>query len=66
MDLIRARLNAGLTPNDLAYKARITGNTVRAAERGFYINPRSQYAIARALETDPLELFPLERQRVAA
>lgn len=66
MDLIAARLNEGLTPNDLAYKARVSGNTVRAAERGFYINPRSQYAISRALSADPLELFPFSRQRVAA
>jgi transcriptional regulator with XRE-family HTH domain len=66
MDLIRARLNEGLTPNDLAYRAGISGNTVRAAERGMYINPRSQYAISRALQADPLSLFPFERQRVAA
>lgn len=66
MDLIRARLNEGLTPNDLAYRAGISGNTVRSAERGFYINPRSQYAISRALKSNPLELFPFERQRVAA
>lgn len=63
--LVEARLNAGLTPNDLAYRAGISGNTVRAAERGLYIGPRAQFAIAHALDVLPLELFPWERQREA-
>jgi transcriptional regulator with XRE-family HTH domain len=63
--LIEARLNAGLTPNDLAYRAGLSGNTVRAAERGLYVGPRAQYAIARALNLLPLVLFPWERQREA-
>lgn len=65
-DLIEARLNAGLTPNDLGYRAGISGNTVRAAERGLYVGPRAQYAMARALSVGPLDLFPWERQREAA
>jgi transcriptional regulator with XRE-family HTH domain len=60
------RLNAGLSPNDLAQRAGLSGNTVRAAERGLYIAPRSQHAIARALNVRPLEVFPFERQRIAA
>lgn len=64
--LIEARLNAGLTPNDLAYRAGITGNTVRAAERGLYVGPRAQWAIAHALGLAPLDLFPWERQKEAA
>lgn len=64
--LIEARLNAGLTPNDLAYRAGVSGNTVRSAERGIYVGPRAQYAIARALNAStPLDLFPWERQREA-
>ena len=63
--LIEARLNAGLTPNDLGLRAGISGNTVRAAERGLYVGPRAQYAIAHALGVLPLELFPWERQREA-
>lgn len=31
-----------------------------------YISPRSQYAIAKALGVRPLDVFPYERQRVAA
>lgn len=64
--LIELRVNAGLTPNDLARRAHISGNTVRAAERGLYVDPRSQYAIAQALGVRPLDVFPFERQRVAA
>lgn len=64
--LIELRVNAGLTPNDLARRAHISGNTVRAAERGLYVDPRSQYAIAQALGVVPLDVFPFERQRVAA
>lgn len=64
--LIELRVNAGLTPNDLARRAGVSGNTVRAAERGLYIDVRSQYAIATALEVQPLDVFPFERQRRVA
>lgn len=63
--LTEARLNEGLTPNDLGFRAGISGNTVRAAERGLYVGPRAQFAIAHALNRTPLELFPWERQREA-
>jgi DNA-binding XRE family transcriptional regulator len=62
--LIELRINAGLTPNDLARRAGVSGNTVRAAERGLYVDPRSQFAIASALSVRPLEVFPFERQRL--
>lgn len=65
-ELVEHRINAGLTPNDLARRAGISGNTVRAAERGLYVAPRSQHAIAKALGLLPLDVFPFERQRVAA
>lgn len=63
--LVELRIDAGMTPNDLARRAQLSGATVRAAERGFYIDPRSQYAIATALGQRPLEVFPFERQREA-
>lgn len=63
--LIEHRLDAGLTPNDLARRAGVSGNTVRAAERGDYVDPRSQFSIASALETPRVVLFPFERQREA-
>ncbi|WP_158276947.1 helix-turn-helix domain-containing protein [Paraconexibacter algicola] len=64
--LIEHRLDAGMTPNDLAKRAGISGNTVRAAERGEYVDPRSQRAIACALQATRVVLFPFERQREAA
>jgi len=64
--LIERRLTRGWSPNDLARQAGVTGNTVRAAERGDYVCPRTQKAIADALEADLLELFPFERQRLTA
>lgn len=64
--LVELRINAGLTPNDLARRASVSGNTVRAAERGLYIDVRSQFAIASALGVAPLDVFPFERQRLRA
>ena len=63
--LIEMRLDAVLTPNDLARRAHISGNTVRAAEKGEYVDPRSQYAIATALGAARVVVFPFERQREA-
>lgn len=64
-ELIERRINAGMSPNDLALRAGVSGNTVRSAERGLYVDPRSQFAIAKALGCLPLEVFPFERQREA-
>ncbi|WP_157260891.1 helix-turn-helix transcriptional regulator [Patulibacter minatonensis] len=66
-DLIVARLRMGMTPNALGKRAGVSGNTVLAAERGDYVTPHSQIAIANALEVpDVFLLFPFERQREAA
>jgi DNA-binding XRE family transcriptional regulator len=64
--LITLRINAGLTPNMLGQRARVAGNTVRAAERGSYIEVPQQEAIAAVLGVEVLDLFPFERQRIAA
>lgn len=61
--LIAKRLNRGWTPNDLARHAAISGNTVRSAERGVYVDPRSQFAMAEALDAEVLDLFPIDRQK---
>jgi lambda repressor-like predicted transcriptional regulator len=66
-ELIVRRLKLGMSPNDLARRAGLSGNTVRSAESGEYVEPRSQAAIASALGVDdPLTVFPFERQREAA
>lgn len=64
--LMELRINNGLSANRLALRAGVSGNTVRAAERGAYICEDSQHAIAEALDARVIELFPFERQRVAA
>lgn len=60
------RINAGLSPNELAYRAGISGKTVRMAEQGFVPSPRVQFVLAGVFGLRPLDLWPLERQRVAA
>lgn len=60
------RLNLGMSPNDLAYRAGVSGNTVRMAEAGFTPTPRVQFAIARVFDLLPLDLWPLENQRRVA
>lgn len=57
------RINEGLSPNDLAYRAGISGNTVRLAEAGFRPTPRVQFAISRVFQKLPLDIWPLEEQR---
>ncbi len=56
------RINEGLTPNMLAYRANVSGNTVRLAEAGFVPGPRIQFAIAEVFGKRPLDLWPLEEQ----
>jgi DNA-binding XRE family transcriptional regulator len=60
------RINEGLSPNALAYRAGVSGKTIRMAEAGWTPSPRVQFAIASVFGTKPLDLWPLERQRVAA
>lgn len=60
------RINEGLSPNDLAYRAGISGNTVRLAEAGFVPGPRVQFAIAQVFDLPPTDLWPLDRQRAVA
>lgn len=58
------RINHGMSPNDLARRAGIDGNTVRAAERGFTPTPRIQFAICAVFDVRPTDLWPMDRQRV--
>lgn len=62
------RVNAGMTPNDLAYRAGVSGKTVRMVEAGFIPGPRIQFQIASVFEMLPLDLWPFDRdhQRVSA
>jgi DNA-binding XRE family transcriptional regulator len=62
------RVNAGMSPNELAYRTGVSGKTIRMVEAGFIPSPRVQFQIAKAFELKPLDLWPFERdrQRVAA
>lgn len=62
------RVNSGMTPNDLAYRAGVSGKTIRMAEAGFIPGPRVQFQIAQVFDMLPLDLWPFDRehQKVAA
>jgi DNA-binding XRE family transcriptional regulator len=62
------RVNAGMSPNDLAYRAGVSGKTIRMVEAGFIPGPRVQFQIAAVFSLAPLDLWPFDRdrQRVAA
>lgn len=60
------RINEGLSPNALGYRAGVSGKTIRLAETGWTPSPRVQFAVAAVFGLRPLDLWPLERQPVAA
>lgn len=64
--LIALRVNAGLSPNQLAAAIHVSGPTIRLAERGHTPEPYVQFAIAEYFALQPLDIFPLERQRALA
>lgn len=61
--LQRLRVNEGLSPNALAYRAGVSGNTIRMAEAGFLPSPRVQFAIAEVFDLRPLDIWPIEEHR---
>jgi DNA-binding XRE family transcriptional regulator len=60
------RINEGLTRDDLARRTGVSRESIRLAELGFVPGPRIQFALADAFKLRPLDIWPLERQRVAA
>lgn len=61
-----ARINSGLSREDLARRTGVSRETIRLAESGFTPGPRIQYLIAREFGRLPLDIWPLEHQRAAA
>lgn len=57
------RVNAGLSPNDLAYRAGVSGKTIRMVEAGFIPSPRVQLQVAAVFDLKPLDLWPFDRDR---
>lgn len=68
LKLKELRVQAGMSPNDLAFRVGVSGKTVRMVEAGFIPSPRVQFRIAGAFDLKPLDLWPFDRdrQRVAA
>lgn len=60
--LMELRINQGMSPNDLAYQAGVSGKTVRMAEAGFVPGPRIQHAIATVFDLRPTDIWPLHSQ----
>ncbi len=65
-DLVALRINAGWSRADLAYETNVSAESIRLAEAGFVPGPRIQFALAKAFGKQPLDIWPIERQRVAA
>ena len=62
--LTELRVNQGLSPAALGYRAGVSAQTIRMAEAGFVPSPSTQFAIARVFGMQPLDLWPIDRQRV--
>jgi len=60
------RINRGLSPNELGYKAgHISGKTIRDAEAGRVTPlPRTQFAIAAVFGLKPTDIWPVDGQGV--
>jgi DNA-binding XRE family transcriptional regulator len=66
LQLISLRVNEGLSREQLGYRAGVSRETIRLVEDGWVPGPRVQFALARAFEMRPLDLWPIEAQRVVA
>lgn len=62
--LIALRINKGLGRPDLARRIGVSAETIRLVELGFVPGPRIQYALALEFGLVPLELWPVEVQRI--
>jgi transcriptional regulator with XRE-family HTH domain len=65
LELIGLRLNAGLSRADLSRRTGVSIESIRMAEMGFVPGPRIQFALADEFDKRPLDLWPIQRQRVA-
>lgn len=66
LELQALRINAGLSRADLARRTGVSTESIRLAEMGFVPGPSIQFALAQTFERLPLDVWPMERQRVAA
>jgi DNA-binding XRE family transcriptional regulator len=66
LKLKELRINRGLSPNELACFVGVSGKTIRMAEAGFIPSPRVQFDVAAYFDLLPTNIWPLDRQKVAA
>lgn len=60
------RVNAGLSPEQLGYRAGVSGMTIRRIERGgCKPTPQTMFRLASEFDLDVIDLWPIERRRVA-
>jgi transcriptional regulator with XRE-family HTH domain len=64
LELLKARIQKGLSRNALGYMAGLSEKQVGLIERGVATHSRAETLarIANALEADVFDLFPLERR----
>jgi DNA-binding XRE family transcriptional regulator len=65
-ELFSLRINAGLSREELGRRIGVSKETIRKAEYGFVPTVPTQYLIAQAFGKRPLDLWPLEVQKIAA
>lgn len=63
-ELYALRINEGLSRADLGRRIGVSAETIRLVELGFVPTPRIQFALADAFDKRPLDLWPIERQRL--
>lgn len=65
--LFTLRMNEGWSRYQVGRQAGVTAETVRLAEKGLTVpNADTQHRIAGVFGKKPLDLWPLDRQRIAA
>lgn len=62
-ELYALRLNAGFTRATLAARTGVSIESIRKAERGHTPGSEIQGALAKEFDKEPLQIWPMERQR---
>lgn len=62
--LVGLRVNAGLGRRDLGRRIGVSAEAIRLAELGFVPSVRVQFALATEFGLRPLDLWPIESQKV--
>lgn len=63
-ELIALRVNRGWSRRDLEDITGVSRETIRIAELGFVPGPRIQFRLSSAYGKQPLEIWPIQQQRL--